>query len=203
MGGCRRGLLRSHLFSLLLLLGTGPSLSADEPAGDWPLFRGNPQQTGVASSNLPEQLAVCGTFKAGAGIDATPAVAGGVVYVGTENGQLYALDLAAGQQKWQHKVGPLRGAPSVHGDAGYVGDGSGTFHCLDTASGKPRWTFERQVKQFGYLTTPASQQLPKLFHPPHQAAGVVRKASANRSKSHAAADGSTAAAHSPSGAMAR
>ncbi len=38
-------------------------------------------------------------------IDSSPAVAGGRVYVGSNDGRLYALDLASGKVVWEHDEG--------------------------------------------------------------------------------------------------
>jgi outer membrane protein assembly factor BamB len=109
---------------------------------DWPQFRGNPLQTGVAPFTLPDPLAVLWKFKAGDAIEATAAIVGGVVYVGSFDSHLYAVDLATGTLKWKYKASPIKAAPSVKGGAVYVGDEDGIFHCVDAATGKNRWTFE-------------------------------------------------------------
>src|SRR5437588_8769623 len=82
-------------------------------AGDWPLFRGNPLQTGVAPAPLPEPLAVLWKLQAKDAFEATAAIAGGTVYAGAYDGTLYALDLATGKPKWTYKAGPIKAAPSV------------------------------------------------------------------------------------------
>jgi outer membrane protein assembly factor BamB len=114
--------------------------------GDWPLFRGNPLQTGVAASGLPDALEVRWKFKAKDSsedsIEATAAIVNGIVYYGSMDGHLYALSLATGKEKWRYKAAPIKAAPSVHGAAVYVGDTDGIFHCVERATGKKRWTFE-------------------------------------------------------------
>ena len=67
--------------------------------GDWPLFRGNPLQTGVASSALPADLVVRWKFKTKDSIEAAAAIVNGVVYAGSFDEHLYALDLATGKEK--------------------------------------------------------------------------------------------------------
>jgi outer membrane protein assembly factor BamB len=130
----------------LAALAVGLALgAAPEPrpaADDWPVFRGNPRQTGVAAAALPDKLEVLWTFSAKDGIEGTAAVAAGVVYVGAFDEHLYALDLANGREKWKYKAGPIKAPPAVRGDAVYVGDSDGLFHCVDAAKGTKRWTFE-------------------------------------------------------------
>jgi outer membrane protein assembly factor BamB len=110
---------------------------------DWPLFRGNALQTGVATSTLPDRLNVLWTFAAKKGIEPTAAIAGGVVYVGSDDKNLYALDLATGKEQWHFTAGACVAAPaSVAEGLVYVGDIDGIFYCLDAATGKQRWQFD-------------------------------------------------------------
>jgi outer membrane protein assembly factor BamB len=120
-----------------LLLGATLSLSA---AGDWPLFRGNPLQTGVATEKLPDQFEVLWKFEAKDAIEGTAAIAGGTVYVGSMDENLYALDLADGRMKWKYKAGPIKAPVSAHGGDVYVGDVDGVFHRIDAARGEKVWT---------------------------------------------------------------
>ena len=53
---------------------------------DWTSFRGNPQLTGVANSQLPEKLELLWTFKAGDMIESTAAIVENVVYLGALDG---------------------------------------------------------------------------------------------------------------------
>jgi outer membrane protein assembly factor BamB len=114
--------------------------------GDWPNFRGNPLQTGVASSQLPDKLEILWSFKTKDSVEGTAAIAGGTVYVGSFDEHLYALDLKTGQQRWQFKSGPIKVAPAVANGAVYVGNTDGVFYCLDAATGAPRWKFDTEVE---------------------------------------------------------
>lgn len=122
-----------------------PAAQAAEPAaakGDWPMFRGNPQQTGVADATLSDTLKVRWKFQTGEGIESAPAIVGGVVYVGSLDQHLYAIDLRTGQPKWKFKADIFKASPAVRDGAVYVGDGNGSFFCLDAATGKKRWEFK-------------------------------------------------------------
>jgi outer membrane protein assembly factor BamB len=118
--------------------------SAEKSSTNWPLFRGNALQTGVAGSSLPEQLDIRWRVKTGDAIEGTAAIVDGTVYVGSFDEHLYALDLATGNQKWKYKGGAFKAAVSVRGGKVYVGDTDGKFHCVDAASGKKIWSFETE-----------------------------------------------------------
>src|SRR5262245_43401753 len=81
----------------------------DSDRADWPMFRGNALLSGVATSKLPEKLALLWTFQAegkNESIESSPAVAHGVVYIGTIGGYLHAIDLGTGKGKWKYYTGP-------------------------------------------------------------------------------------------------
>src|SRR5580704_12001986 len=90
--------------------------------GDWLLQRGNPLQTGFVKSALPDKLEVLWQFATKDAIEGTPAVHDGIVYIGSLDGNLYALDLASGQQKWKSDVGPIKAPPSYRDGFIYIGD---------------------------------------------------------------------------------
>jgi outer membrane protein assembly factor BamB len=119
---------------------------ADSPAdaigADWPLFRGNALQTGVSPAKMPTKLAVHWQFKTGDAVEGTAAIANGVVYVGSFDEHLYAIDLATANQKWKSKLGPIKSAVAVRGDRVYVGDADGKFYCVKASDGTKVWTFE-------------------------------------------------------------
>ena len=126
----------------LLLAAVLSLAAAGIAAEDWPLFRGNPLQTGVTAQNLPDKLEVLWTFETKDSVEATAAIAGGTVYVGSMDENLYALDLADGKPKWQYKAGPVKAPVSVHEGAVYVGNTDGVFHRVDAAKGTKDWTFK-------------------------------------------------------------
>jgi outer membrane protein assembly factor BamB len=118
------------------------TVARQEQNGTWPLFRGNAHQTGVAASTLPDNLEILWTFSTKDAIEGTPAIADGVVYVGSFDENLYAIDLATGKEKWRYKAGALKSPAAVHGGRVYIGNMDGLLHCVDAAKGTKLWTFE-------------------------------------------------------------
>ena len=116
-------------------------------ADDWLSFRGNPQLTGVAKAELPENLELLWTFETEDAIESTAAIAAGIVYVGTLDGYLYAVNLEDGLLKWKYQVsGEIKSSPAVFNDMVYFGDGMGVFHAVEVQTGEPRWTFETEAE---------------------------------------------------------
>ncbi len=136
-------LLTLAVLGLVLASAAGGQPKGKPPrAVDWPLFRGNPLQNGVAASSLPADLAVRWKVKMKDSIDATVAIVNGVVYAGSYDEHLYALDLTTGKEKWKVKLGPIKAAPSYRDGSIYVGNEDGIFFRLDAATGKTLWKFD-------------------------------------------------------------
>jgi outer membrane protein assembly factor BamB len=122
-----------------------PVAPANAPADDWRLFRGNALQNGVVDTKLPDKLELLWKFpspnpKFGS-IEGSAAIVDGVVYVGSFDEFLYAIDLKTGKPKWSVKLGPIKSSPCVKGGKVYVGDADGKFFCVDAANGKEIWRF--------------------------------------------------------------
>ena len=73
-------------------------------AANWPMFRGGPNLLGVAPVALPASLRLLWTFKAGEGVKSSAAIVGGQVFVGSDDGNLYNINLADGKRKWAFKT---------------------------------------------------------------------------------------------------
>ena len=64
------------------------------------------------------------------------------MYVGSLDGQLYALDLRTGALVWQYQADDeIKSSPTVADSTVYFGDEAGTFHAVAIQSGQRRWTF--------------------------------------------------------------
>ena len=72
------------------------ALSAQAPADRWTQFRGSPALNGTTAATLPGILKLAWTYDAGEPIESSAAIADGVVYVGSQSGDLHAVRLADG-----------------------------------------------------------------------------------------------------------
>lgn len=71
-----------------------------------------------------------------------PAVAGGVVYAGSDDHSVYALDAASGQLLWSYETGgTIRSTPTVAHGVVYVGSSDSHVYALDAGSGGLIWRF--------------------------------------------------------------
>jgi outer membrane protein assembly factor BamB len=120
------------------------SVAAVATAGDWAVHRGNATQTGVTTDKLPEKLAVRWQFATKNAIEGTVVIANGVVYAGSADKHLYAIDLKTGAQKWKTLLTLITSSPGYKDGRVYIGDNDGKFYCIDAADGKVLWTFETE-----------------------------------------------------------
>jgi len=81
------------------------------------------------------------TYTTGSYVDTRPAVAGGTVYAGSDDGTVYALDAATGGLRWAYTAGDSVSDPAVAGGAVYVGSHYGKVYALDAATGHLRWVY--------------------------------------------------------------
>ncbi|MHB1784618.1 MAG: outer membrane protein assembly factor BamB family protein [Acidimicrobiales bacterium] len=141
-----------------LAAGGVPAARAAAPCS-WPMYQHDAARTGAAgdcATISPASAPTLGPrwfFPTGGAVTASPAVAGGNVYVGDGNGTFYAIDAATGAEKWSFDVtktdhhavsyGEIVSsaaywtAPS--GAATVFFGGGGSLFALDAASGALRW----------------------------------------------------------------
>lgn len=123
----------------LALLG----LAASPPGLAQSVFRGNAAHTGVYASQGPRQFhRVLWTFTTGGRIVSSPVYADGALYVGGDDGSIYAVEAASGRQLWRHATGgPVAGSPAVAEGTVYVMSYDGKFYALNARTGVTRWKF--------------------------------------------------------------
>jgi outer membrane protein assembly factor BamB len=69
-------------------------------------------------------------------------VSDGVVYVGSYDRNIYAIDAATGMKRWNVTTGGgIGSSPCVSNGVVYVGSDDGAIYALDTATGELQWTF--------------------------------------------------------------
>ena len=92
---------------------------------------------------LKPPLKLLWKYKTGGQIQASPAVANGVVYVGSTDHVLYALDAKQWGLKWNFKAGgAIQYAPTVWNNRVYFSARDNRVYALDAATGEQLWDFE-------------------------------------------------------------
>lgn len=87
--------------------------------------------------------AVLWSFAAGYSMTSTPAVANGVVYVGSWDHYLYALNAKIGAKLWSYKTGnAVASSPAIANGVVYFGSDDGKVYALNAKTGKRLWAYK-------------------------------------------------------------
>jgi outer membrane protein assembly factor BamB len=99
----------------------------------------------------------------------SPAVAEGVVYFGSNDGSLYAIDIVSGTQKWKFQTkGRVVSSPAVANGLVYFAAYDGVLYSVSTADGQLRWKFQTAgERRFAgthlHGSEPAAESMPDPF----------------------------------------
>src|ERR1019366_33401 len=116
---------------------------------DWSQFRRGPQHHGynpteniLNVSNVGD-MQVRWTATTRGAVESSPAVANGVVYVGSGDDKVYAFNTATGQLIWSPAIvapaAEVAASPAVANGAVYVGAPDGRLYPFNAATGQPIW----------------------------------------------------------------
>ena len=128
--------MKLSVFALLVCV---VAISADAQT----MFRGDPAHTGVYSGPAPREFhGLRWKFPTGNRIVASPVIDGQVIYFGSDDGNIYAVDSETGRQIWKTKTrGPVSATPAIANGMLYVGSYDGNFYALDLKAGELKWKF--------------------------------------------------------------
>ena len=129
--------------------------SAVTNAGNWSTYM---HDTSRSANNSDESLlsvvdapalAISWSFPTGDFVAASPTVVDGVVYVGSWDGFMYAIDAQTGVQKWKKFLGQttpncagptgITSSATVQNGVVYVGGGDANWYALDATNGTILW----------------------------------------------------------------
>jgi outer membrane protein assembly factor BamB len=108
------------------------------------MFRGDLAHTGVYEGTAPKNIEhVLWEFKTGGRIVSSPVVADGIVYVGSDDHAVHAIDAAKGREIWKFQTeANVNSTPAVANGSVYVLSLDGNAYSLDASTGKLQWKFQ-------------------------------------------------------------
>jgi len=140
--------------------------TAEDPV----MFRGNPQHTGIYETTGPAAFhAIKWKFHTGGQVISSPAVAKAMIYFGSTDGNLYAVDRESGTQKWKFETKVrVPSSPAVADGFVYFESYDGSFYALDANTGQLRWKFQtggerRFAAKHIHGVNPAGEVMPDPF----------------------------------------
>ncbi|MGA3059986.1 MAG: PQQ-binding-like beta-propeller repeat protein [Candidatus Bathyarchaeia archaeon] len=110
----------------------------------WPMFHHDLTHTGYSTSTGPLTNQTLWTFAADYSVSSSPAVLGNVVYIGSDNGNLYALDAATGKYLWSYNTNgqAVVSSPAVANGEVYFSADDDNLYALNAATGTKIWTYK-------------------------------------------------------------
>jgi outer membrane protein assembly factor BamB len=133
------------------------------------MFRGNAEHGGVYNSASPPLKTLAWKFRTRGRVISSPLVVGDVVYAGSSDGSLYAINRADGTQRWKFDTrGPVASSPALHNGLVYVSSVDGNIYAIDATTGTAKWTFatkgERRFTAPGiHGAIPRTERMPDPF----------------------------------------
>jgi outer membrane protein assembly factor BamB len=134
------------------------------------MFRADPQHSGTYPGQAVEKLpGIKWKFHTNGKVLSSPALVGGVVYVGSTDGNLYAIDAKSATQKWKFPTkGRIVSSPAVDSGKVYFESYDGKFYAVDAGTGQARWQFQtggerRFAGKHLHGMDPAGETMPDPF----------------------------------------
>jgi outer membrane protein assembly factor BamB len=159
--------LKKLLDRLVLVLVFVPASLA---AWDSPMFRVDPAHSGLYDApGVPQSAKLKWKFKTGGGVFSSPAIVGGVLYVGSTDHFFYAINLSDGSLKWKvETASSITSSPAVFNGTVYFSNHNGRFIALDAETGKLKWRFQtdgerRYAATHLHGSLPAGEIMPDPF----------------------------------------
>jgi len=111
----------------------------ESEADSWRMFRHDAVRSSIGARG-PENLSLIWSFPTGGAVVSSPSIVNGVVYFGSQDHNIYAIDAAFGKKIWsfainntiESSVAVVNGKVVTGGEDGYV-------YCLDAYTGKLLW----------------------------------------------------------------
>ncbi|MCH7706696.1 MAG: PQQ-binding-like beta-propeller repeat protein, partial [Chloroflexi bacterium] len=148
VGAVALGLLSIWMFSVIEIRPPLPApssfITTESLPGEWAVYQRDLLHTGaVPGPAVSPSGAVQWEYETGSSLLASPAVAGGMVFLPTGDGRLVALNENTGEEVWTHQViGPMNATPVVVDDLVIIGQRNGMIVALIRDTGAIQWAFQ-------------------------------------------------------------
>jgi outer membrane protein assembly factor BamB len=139
---------------------SGTPFAASPPlapnATSWPTYLGGDARQsattfpGAISPGNVSNLTIRWSRTLGGPVDSSPAIVGGTVFIGSQDGYEYALNASTGHQVWKTFLGQdahgnftlgVTSSATVVAGTVYVGGGNSYWYALSASTGKVQWKF--------------------------------------------------------------
>src|SRR5208283_1694873 len=102
----------------------------------WPMFHNNLAHTGYSTNTGPTSNTTLWVFNTNGEVWSSPIVANGIVYFGSLDDHVYAVDAKTGAKIWDFTTNDsVYATPAYYNNAIYVGSNDHVFYALDAQNG--------------------------------------------------------------------
>jgi len=113
------------------------------PSDNWPMFRGNLEHTGYTPAAGPTDNTLLWSYQTGSGVESSPAVADGRVYVGSYDGKVYCFSAYDNTLIWSYTTGDyVFSSPAVADGRVYVGSYDSKVYCFSAYDNTLIWSYQ-------------------------------------------------------------
>lgn len=110
---------------------------------EWLMFHHDPAHLGYTISPAPKTSSVRWKYRTGNWVYSSPAVADGMVFIGSYDNNVYALDEMTGALVWNYSCGDMvRSSPAVADGIVFVGSYDHNVYALNKTTGEKIWNYE-------------------------------------------------------------
>ena len=82
-------------------------------------------------------------FETEGSVQSSPTIVDGTVFVGSNDGNLYAIDVETGQQQWVFETaGNVRSSPTVVDGIVFIGSNDNSLYAINAETGAQKWVYE-------------------------------------------------------------
>jgi outer membrane protein assembly factor BamB/LysM repeat protein len=107
----------------------------------WPMFHHDLTHTGDSTSTAPNANQTLWSYATGGGVSSSPTIANGMVFVGSGDGKVYALNAYTGAFVWSYATeGAVESSPAVANGMVFVGSDNGAIYALNSSTGVLVWS---------------------------------------------------------------
>jgi len=104
------------------------------------MFHHDPTHIGYSTSSVPNTNRILWNYTTV--ILSSPAVANGMLFIGSEDHNVYSLNASTGTQIWDYTTGILvDSSPAVANGMVYVGSFDGNVYSLNASTGALIWSY--------------------------------------------------------------
>jgi len=113
--------------------------SSSIPVSSWPMWRADPTHSSTALVG-PSNLSLTWNFTTNGSVISSPSVANGIVYVGSQDKNIYAIGAYSGNLIWKFTTqDAIESSPAIANGKVYTGGDDGYVYCLDAYTGAFIW----------------------------------------------------------------